>query len=229
MQMTWCVQMITDARDRKDAEKMLAWIVTQDDYLSGRILEPTYFHGWQTQTFHLDCGEDNAKNLPDGMRRVLVPNRMLDKTPGVAIMGTEKQQRAKLYRACRKLADKLECTIDIDRFGSGSFLEVTYWVYGPRAVYRTDRSDPHDGSHDWCSWEEVWDALETYQRDLHFHAWGVSPEWTDTIILLADRPLLDAWIDNPDDRVRGFILADWLEEHGHEATATALREALNKK
>ena len=69
----WYVQSVAEAKDKKEAEEIFASMQLQTDYRGGRILAPSPAKpGWRVQTFHEDCGEHDGRNLPDGLRRVII-------------------------------------------------------------------------------------------------------------------------------------------------------------
>ena len=73
----WLVQLVEDfGTDEKSAAEALACLTEQDGFRGGRLLpaspvRPT----WRVQAFFddTDCAADGA-GLPDGLRRVIVPN-----------------------------------------------------------------------------------------------------------------------------------------------------------
>lgn len=71
--MRWAIQIVEPARDEAEARAMLAGLALQDGYLGGRVLPPSDVKpGWRVQGFMED--EPEAQGwLPDGMRRVIVP------------------------------------------------------------------------------------------------------------------------------------------------------------
>ncbi len=80
----WAVQNVTEipGEDKQgEAERLLVTLTTMDNFIGGRIIPPQErghwmveepAKVWKVQTIHEDCGEENAANLPDGLRRVLV-------------------------------------------------------------------------------------------------------------------------------------------------------------
>ena len=138
------------------------------------------------------------------------------------------------YQACYALARKLGCIISRE----DTDLE-TIWVWGPDEVYEWTmehhfaaevheddpgpREDPCEDGHFHCGWDSVWYALQTYRIDLHFHRFGISSANTEAILIVADKSLLHAWLDRPDETDRALVLADWLEENGHNSAGAALR------
>lgn len=70
--MTWSIQYVDTAKDRPDAEAMLAWLSLQVDFLAGRVLPPGPGKpDWRVQAFFEDVPD--AAWLPDGCRRVVLP------------------------------------------------------------------------------------------------------------------------------------------------------------
>lgn len=66
------LQVMESARDENEAREMLAGLALQDGYLGGRVLEPSASEpNWRVQGFMDD--EPEADWLPDGVRRVVVP------------------------------------------------------------------------------------------------------------------------------------------------------------
>lgn len=65
------LQLMETAQTQKAAKETLAGIARLDGYLGGRILPPSpQKPGWRVQAFLED---DGAKDLPHGMRRVVIP------------------------------------------------------------------------------------------------------------------------------------------------------------
>ena len=139
--------------------------------------------------------------------------------------------RRALQSICKQLAKKLGCMIDHEKDIG------VYWVYGPVEVYypidaadeETLRSDPFEGEHNCYNWNEVFEHLEGYQRDLYFHDHGI-PELATETILEACRfdlgaALLGTWW-REDDKLSGAALADWLTDQGREPLADVVRAAL---
>lgn len=75
MQAQWMIQLVEDfGIDEASAAQALACLIEQDGFRGGRLLpvcpaDPT----WRVQAFFNDEPEADGW-LPDGMRRVLVPN-----------------------------------------------------------------------------------------------------------------------------------------------------------
>lgn len=68
------IQMLEEARDEKEAQEMLAAFSDQEGYLGGRVLAPSPGKPtWRVQGFVEDEGCRDGW-LPDGMRRVMVPD-----------------------------------------------------------------------------------------------------------------------------------------------------------
>lgn len=81
MSSAWLVQCMTTAQSQQEAVSILRAMVEQSDYRGGRIIPPRGQGWWElveppqvwkVQTLHEDCGEENANQLPEGVRRVLV-------------------------------------------------------------------------------------------------------------------------------------------------------------
>ena len=74
------IQAVDPVRDADEAADILAAMAGQHGYLGGRILpaSPTTPR-WRVQTFWADDddGDPTGGWLPDGMRRVIVPRRMI--------------------------------------------------------------------------------------------------------------------------------------------------------
>ena len=73
-------QYTDEFKTEQQARDALDFLATQVDYLNGHILPPNNMRGWFLQTFFEDH-ETNDMPLPDGVRRVLCPNRMLLPNP----------------------------------------------------------------------------------------------------------------------------------------------------
>lgn len=63
-------------RTEGDAAQSLEYCRSAVDYLGGRILAPRDGSGWRLQVFYVDDLPDDfpAHLLPDGCRRVLIPD-----------------------------------------------------------------------------------------------------------------------------------------------------------
>jgi len=75
MTMRWVVQVVETAKTIADADKMLQCLRLQDGFISGRTIGDGHTKPFAVQAFFEDCGRVDW--LPDGMRRVLAPERML--------------------------------------------------------------------------------------------------------------------------------------------------------
>ena len=137
---------------------------------------------------------------------------------------------AKAYRASKKLAQALDCTIEIDRVLHGS----TYWVYGPPDVYGSFnndvnvREDPLDGDHAAAGWTEVLDKLKTYQADLFFASIRIEASNGQAILEKANPSLLQTWMADPLDLDAAGVLADWFADQQHEDLEALVREAIRR-
>jgi hypothetical protein len=68
---TTALQIMETVKSQAAADETLAGIARLDGYLGGRILPPSPSKpGWRVQAFLKD---DDVKDLPDGMRRVIIP------------------------------------------------------------------------------------------------------------------------------------------------------------
>lgn len=65
------IQIIETARDRREAEQMLAALQIQVGYIASRILEPTYYEPLRVQAIMETNGEYPNGWLPDGMMHVM--------------------------------------------------------------------------------------------------------------------------------------------------------------
>jgi len=141
----------------------------------------------------------------------------------------------KAYRQSRKLAKELGCRIgfervaDADTAATGGWYN-NYYVTGPADPYQKvpPRRDPLEGNHYCCDWEEVYNALLVYRLDLHFHHFGIGTEDGERIRDFADESLLEEWRADPADLDTAGVLADRLEDEGHEHESGVLRAAVKR-
>lgn len=141
----------------------------------------------------------------------------------------ERNRRERLRRQARKLEKRLGCFVEIEWLTppvwGGS---PTYWVHPPDDVYPA-RRDPLEGQHTACDWEEVIELLRVYEKDLHFHHWGVGEDLTDKLFYVDTGGLLQAWLTEPGARVRGLVLADYLMDHGGDELGEELHQCLKNR
>lgn len=74
MTMTYKLQVVENAKNAQDAAEMLAGLKLQDGFIAGDIIGGVS-KPLAARAFFEDCGPANW--LPDGMRRVLVPEWLL--------------------------------------------------------------------------------------------------------------------------------------------------------
>lgn len=68
---TPAIQVVETAKDRREAETLLAALRIQIDHVASRILEPTYYEPLRVQAIMETNGEYPNGWLPDGMKHVM--------------------------------------------------------------------------------------------------------------------------------------------------------------
>ena len=143
--------------------------------------------------------------------------------------GNRKRERARLRRQCYKLAARLGCTLECER-NYPDLSDVTIWIIPPNIYYGTDgRPDPFEGDHSRGDWEEVWESLKEYEADLFWDRFGIAGKQAEEIVSACVSPtaqsMLEEWMDE-DDCDTALVLADWLDERGHELCAALIRQGV---
>jgi hypothetical protein len=75
--MIWMVQLVEECANKLEAEQLLADLVRQEGFVAGRVLPREGGKPCRVQAFFPDVDDSVVEHLPDGCRRVLVPESLL--------------------------------------------------------------------------------------------------------------------------------------------------------
>lgn len=123
---------------------------------------------------------------------------------------------------CNALAEKLGCRIVIRQYHPDCPDCPTISVFGPRTIYpRRETNWRSTGE----GWDYAWWVLENFQWDFHCATHYIDDEVFSALNRIAPegQQLFKAWLD---DEKAGLVLADWLDEHGHEPLARIVRRGV---
>jgi len=77
MNAIWLTEVIDECKSEGEAAESLGALSLQDGFICGRILQRAGGKPWRAQAFFPDVGESDARHLPDGCHRRLVPESLL--------------------------------------------------------------------------------------------------------------------------------------------------------